>query len=189
MMGRHPPSGAALTQLSANPNKGHMTQIQAKQALPVIVPLFRSLFVITDPGRDQDDEDVLVTLNRLIRLEILDLMGVVANLAPSVQRARLAKGSLKMLGQNTIPVGTGTSCKQQDDDGLEYQFNVGYLAETSELTDGKELILKTLREAKPKSIVLLLISGLTDAAEVLREHTHLFESAVRRVVIMGAVKC
>ena len=49
--------------------------------LPVIVPLFRDLFVIMDPGRDQDDEDVLVGLNRFIRLEVLNVMGVVANLA------------------------------------------------------------------------------------------------------------
>jgi hypothetical protein len=94
---------------------------------------------------------------------------------------------MNQLGQSTIPVGIGTSCLQPEDDGLEYQFNVGYLAETSDVTDGKELILNTLREAKPKSIVLLLISGLTDAAAVLREHMHLFASAVRRVVIMGAV--
>ncbi|MBK9200996.1 MAG: hypothetical protein IPL73_00850 [Candidatus Obscuribacter sp.] len=56
--------------------------------LPVVIPLFRNLFVITDPGRDQDDEDVLVMLNRLIRLQILQVMGVVANMAPAVQRAR-----------------------------------------------------------------------------------------------------
>jgi inosine-uridine nucleoside N-ribohydrolase len=161
--------------------------MQDKTKLPVIVPLFKDLLVITDPGRDQDDEDVLVALNRFIRLEILNVIGVVANLAPSIQRARLAKGSLNQLGQTTIPVGIGTSCNQKDDDGLEYQFAVSYLAETREVTDGKELILKTLREAKPKSIVLLLISGLTDAAAVLREHMHLFSQTVRRVCIMGGV--
>jgi len=155
--------------------------------LPVIVPLFKDLLVIMDPGRDQDDEDVLVALNRFIRLQILDVIGVVANLAPSTQRARLAKGSLNQLGQKTIPVGIGTSCNQKEDDGLDYQFAVSYLAETNEITDGKELILKTLREAKPKSVVLLLISGLTDAAAVLREHMHLFSTAVRRVAIMGGV--
>ncbi len=38
--------------------------------LPVPVPLLSDLFVIMDPGRDKDDEDVLVGINRLIRLEI-----------------------------------------------------------------------------------------------------------------------
>jgi inosine-uridine nucleoside N-ribohydrolase len=159
----------------------------AKSPLPVIVPLFKDLLVIMDPGRDQDDEDVLVALNRFIRLEILKVMGVVANLAPSTKRAQLAKGSLNLLGCNTIPVGIGTSCKQKDDDGLDYQFAVSYLAPTEELEGGKELILKTLRAARPRSIVLLLISGLTDCAEVLREHMHLFASTVRRVAIMGGV--
>lgn len=156
--------------------------------LPVIIPLFKDLLVIMDPGRDQDDEDTLVLINRLIRLEILNVMGVVANLAPSLKRARLAKGTLNQLGQRTIPVGAGTSCLQQDDDGLSYQFAVGYLAETSEVEDGKELMLRMLSQARPKSIVLLLISGLTDAAAVLKESQYLFQSAVRRVVIMGAVQ-
>lgn len=160
--------------------------VTALPALPIPVPLFSDLFVIMDPGRDQDDEDVLVSMNRFIRLEILNVLGVVANLAPSMERARLARGTLNQLGQN-IPVGRGSSCKQADDDGLDYQFNVGYLAPEGDIRDGAELILKTLEEARPKGIVLLLISGLTDAATVLREHTRLFTSKVRRVVIMGGV--
>lgn len=155
--------------------------------LPVVIPLFRNLFVITDPGRDQDDEDVLVMLNRLIRLQILQVMGVVANMAPAIQRARLAKGSLNQLGHPDIPVGIGSTCLQKEDDGLDYQFAVSYLAERETLVNGEELILETLRQARPKSIVLLLISGLTDAAAVLREHHYLFSQAVRRVVIMGGV--
>lgn len=164
------------------------TNNENRKVLPVAVPLFRDLFVITDPGRDQDDEDVLTMLNRMIRLEILQVMGVVANLAPSAMRARLAKGTLKQLGQPTLPVGIGSSCGQTDDDGLDYQFAVSYLAEHDNVVDGKELIYNTLKQARPKSIVLLLISGLTDAAAVLREHHYLFKMAVRRVVIMGEVE-
>lgn len=155
--------------------------------MPVRLALFRDLFVIMDPGRDQDDEDELVMMNRYIRLNILNVLGVVANLSPSAKRARLAKGTLKLLGQPTIPVGIGTPATQTDDDGLEYQFAVGYMAETDEVQDGEELIVRTLREAKPKSVVLLLTSKLTDAAEVLRKKTRLFTDAIRRVVIMGGV--
>jgi len=157
--------------------------------LPLPVPLFGDLFAVMDPGRDQDDEDVLVGMNRFIRLEILRVLGVVANLAPSRERARLAKGTLTQLGQGDIAVGQGSSCKQPDDDGLEYQFNVAYLSDASEIQDGKELLMRTLKEAKPKAIVLLLISGMTDAATVLKEHMHLFASKVRRVVIMGGAIC
>lgn len=165
-----------------------MTEDIKRKTLPIPVPLFSDLFVIMDPGRDQDDEDVLVGLNRFIRLEILNVLGVVANLAPSLERARLAKGTLKQLGQGTIAVGRGTSCLQSDDDGMDYQFNVGYLSDKSEIVDGKGLILETLKQAKPKGIVLLLISGLTDAAAVLKEHSELFCAKVRRVVIMGGVQ-
>lgn len=152
------------------------------------IPLFGKLFVIMDPGRDQDDEDVLVALNLFIRTNMLNVCGVIANLRPSSKRAALAKGTLTMLGQPDVPVGIGLPTEQDDDDGLSYQFAVSYLAETKDLHNGKEMILKTLEEASPKSVVLLLISMLTDAAAVLREHEELFTRKVKRVVIMGGVQ-
>ena len=155
--------------------------------LPRPVPLFGNLFIITDPGRDPDDEDVMVALNRLIRLDILNVLGMVANMAPAQQRARLAKGTLKALGMGHIPVGRGTACLQRDDDGMEYEFNVGYLARNKHILNGKALMLRTLREAKPNSLVFLLISGMTDAAEILRDYRELFISKVKRVGIMGGI--
>jgi inosine-uridine nucleoside N-ribohydrolase len=153
--------------------------------------LFPDLFVITDPGQlpkgDVDDEDVLTIANLMIRLNILDVLGVVANMAPATQRAMLAKGTLKILGQGHIPVGIGSACMQPDDDGIDYRYSVGYLARRDEVRNGNRLILKTLREAKPKGVVFLLISGLTDAAYILRKHRDLFVNRVRRVVIMGGV--
>lgn len=160
------------------------------QVIPLwreVVPMVRGLFVITDPGRDLDDEDTLVALNRYIRRGILETLGVVANLAPSHMRARLAKGTLQQLGQGEIPVGWGTNCLQSDDDGLAYQFNVGYLAHEHEVVSGTELIVDKLRRAPEKGVILVLISGLTDAANALRSHPDLFLRKVRRVVIMGGV--
>ncbi len=154
----------------------------------IAIPLFRSLFVITDPGRDQDDEDVIVMLNRFIRVGILDLLGAVANLAPSKQRARLAMGTMDALGMGGIPVGIGSSCLQPEDDGLKYQFAVGYLADHDRLEQGRALIERVLRGATPKSVVLLLISGMTDAADALSADHKLFTDKVRRVVIMGGVE-
>lgn len=156
--------------------------------LEVVQPLVTSLFVVTDPGRDQDDEDVLVGLNRYVRMGLLSTLGVVANLAPSAKRARLAKGTLGQLGLAEIPVGIGTGCNQPDDDGLDYQFNVTYLAEEDSVVDGYELLRQTLIAARPQQVVLLLISGLTDAARMLRDEPALFLSKVRRVVFMGGVE-
>lgn len=156
--------------------------------LEVVQPICTQLFVVTDPGRDLDDEDVLVSLNRYIRMGILSTLGVVANLAPSAKRARLAKGTLGQLGLGEVPVGIGTGCNQPDDDGMDYQFNVGYLAEEDTVEDGFALLRRTLEAARPKQVVLLLISGLTDAARMMREEPALFLSKVRRVVFMGGVE-
>lgn len=153
-----------------------------------VLPMLRGLFVITDPGKDQDDEDVLVQLNRYIRLGILETLGVVANLAPSMKRARLAKGTLQALGQGEIPVGWGTDCLQKDDDGLNYQFEVGYLAHEESVLKGTALIFDTLLRAPEKGVILSLISGLTDAANAMRTNPDLFCRKVRRVVIMGGVE-
>lgn len=160
----------------------------AKKDWAVIQPLFRSLCVVTDAGRDQDDEDVLVMLNRYIRMGILDMLGAVANMAPADMRARLTKGTLTALGQGNIPVGVGTGALQKESDGMSYEFAVGYLAERREVEDGRELLDRILLEAKPNSVVLLLISAHTDAANVLAEDPELFKKKIRRVVIMGGVE-
>ncbi len=150
--------------------------------------LVRGLYVMMDPGRDQDDEDVIVLLNREIRLGNLAVLGVTANLRPSPLRARLARGTLDILGQRDIPVGFGSGSEQTDDDGLPYEFRVGYLGKAGDrIEDGDALMLRMLEAAPPGGIVLTLISQLTDAAKALRDHRELLLKKVRRVVIMGGV--
>lgn len=152
----------------------------------------RGLFLMTDPGRDQDDEDVLVMLNRYIRRNNLEVLGVTANLEPPDMRARLAGGTLDELGlqELAMPVGIGTDCTEPPGEGLDYQFAVGYLwpEDHPRLEDGSNLITRTLKEAPDKGLVLLLISGMTDAAEALARDPDLFTAKVRRVVIMGGVE-
>jgi inosine-uridine nucleoside N-ribohydrolase len=158
--------------------------------LPVgadLIQLVRGLFVITDPGRDQDDEDVLVMLNRAVRLGILECLGVVANLRPSQMRARLARGTLNILGLKDVPVGFGSGFEMLHDDGLAYEFRAGYLAGENEVVSGYQMIRSTFERAPKGGIVLTLISQLTDAAAVLRNEPELFCDKVRRVVIMGGV--
>ncbi len=146
----------------------------------------RGLLISMDPGRDQDDEAVLVALNRLIRLGNLEVVGVVANLMPSHLRARLARGTLDLLGQESIPVGFGSG-SEQTDGGLPYEFRVSYLASPHQVEDGTALIRRSLEAAAPGGIILTLISQLTDAANALRADPELFTRKVRRVVIMGGV--
>ena len=158
-----------------------------------------SLIMIGDFGKDMDDEDTLVLsdgINRhqvvsthgSRRQELFEMLAVIANLAPAAQRGRLAKGTLRLLGRPDVPVGVGTDCGLRAD-GHEKEFEgVTYLAGTDDLEPGADLLVRSLESADDGSVILLLISGLTDAAALLREHDELVQSKVALVAIMGGVE-
>ena len=56
------------------------------------------------------------------------------------------------------------------------------------IISGQKLLAEIFKEAERKSIVLILISSLKDAALFLREHQSLFQSKIKHVTIMGGVK-
>merc|ERR1719247_3517728 len=64
------------------------------------------LLVISDDGKDLDDELAKVLMNSLERRDLAKCHGYIANLAPAVQRVRLASGTLSKLGM-TAPVFVG----------------------------------------------------------------------------------
>jgi hypothetical protein len=167
--------------------------------------LSRRLLIVGDFGKDLDDEDTVLFLTgeqrhrRQTQLEffstpgsrkqdLFELKAVIANLAPPVKRAQLAKGTLKLLGQPNVPVGIGTDCKNSAN-GHDHEFaKVTYMADVEELEDGRELLIRTLEAAEDNSITLVLISGMTDIAVILREHADLFKAKVESVAIMGGVE-
>lgn len=155
--------------------------------MPVSASPAQDVLVVTNAGWDPDDEDVLVQLRLLAEMQVLNVVGVLANVAPSVKRARLARGTLDRLGLKSVPVGIGSSCNLPEDSRLDYQFDVEYLGERKHLENGEKLLLSALRRAKPHSLVLLVLSGMTDVAQILWKHPRLFKRSVRRVVIMGGV--
>ena len=55
-----------------------------------------NVLIIMDPGQDLDDEMLLVLLKTLVNRGLVKCIGVVATLSPSVERARLARGSALM---------------------------------------------------------------------------------------------
>ncbi len=79
--------------------------------------LRQRLVVIGDFGEDLDDEDTLLlhdgerrkrelaflNTHGSRRQDLFELKAVVANLAPPRERARLAKGTLKQIGQPQVP--------------------------------------------------------------------------------------
>lgn len=167
--------------------------------------LSRRLLIVGDFGKDLDDEDTVLFLTgeqrhrRQTQLEffstpgsrkqdLFELKAVIANLAPPVKRAQLAKGTLKLLGQPNVPVGIGTDCKNSPN-GHDHEFaKVTYMADVSELEDGRDLLIRTLESAEDASITLVLISGMTDIAVILREHAQLFKAKVESVAVMGGVE-
>ena len=167
--------------------------------------LSRRLLIVGDFGKDLDDEDTVLFLTgeqrhrRRTQMEffstpgsrkqdLFELKAVIANLAPPVKRAQLAKGTLKLLGQPHVPVGIGTDCKNSPL-GHDHEFaKVTYMADESELEDGRELLVRTLEGAEDGSITLVLISGMTDIAAILRDHFDLVKAKVESVAIMGGVE-
>jgi hypothetical protein len=158
--------------------------------------------IVGDFGKDLDDEDTVVfqdgerrfrdmafvNTDGSRRQDLFELAAVVANLAPPVQRARLAKGTLRQLGQPNVPVGIGTDCGNSPN-GHDHEFaGVPYMADETDLENGAQLLIRTLQEAEDNSITMVLISGMTDVAALLRDHADLVRAKVRVVAIMGGVK-
>lgn len=174
------------------------------------------LVLISDPGQDSDDEMALVLLSELCREGEVEPLAVVANLQPSARRAALVRGTLDMLGLHEVPVGIGTDggSSKHTDTFSEYisegKTGVDYIklpleavakvkatagttkavavAKEARIWEGQHLLADVLEHAEEKSVSLLLLSSLKDAAQVLREQEAHFRRTVKSVTIMGGAQ-
>ncbi len=144
------------------------------------------MVIIGDFARDLDDEHTLLLAASLQRLGWIRLVAVVANLKPAEIRARVAKGTLQQLGLGQIPVGVGMPVFA-DSETHAYETEVPYMAQPDEVVPGYALLVETLAAAPAHSLTLVLQSGLTDAAHLLRRQQALFLEKVAAVAIMGGV--
>jgi hypothetical protein len=145
------------------------------------------IIIIGDFARDLDDEHTLLIAAILHKLGLINLLAVIGNLKPAKERARVAKGTLKQLGLGDILVGVGTDVFTGSKT-FPYEAKVPYMADENEVVDGYELLVKTLESAEPKSITLVLQSGLTDAVKLLQTQEELFKKKITLVAIMGGVQ-
>ena len=132
------------------------------------------LLMIGDFGKDQDDEKSLAMAVSLHRLGLLKDMSIIANLGDSRMRARLAKGTLNVLGVGGFPVAVGTDVGRGNEQIQPYEFACcTYLAEDCELEemDGTALFYTALEKAQRngRKVLVVLNSGLTDMAVALRD--------------------
>lgn len=137
-----------------------------------------STIVVTDPGTDPDDEMAMILMRALIEDGLMACSAVIANTYPAIERARLSRRTLDALGLQTIEVGCGS------DGGKDS----AYASAGAEFKRGVDLIQQAYVAAAPKSVQLVLISKLTDAAVFIHLFERLFVRKTLRVVIMGGVK-
>jgi len=137
-----------------------------------------------------------VMMRHLMQQGDIEVCGVVTTLAPAMDRARLCRGTLDLLGLHHIPVGIGTDGGDTAGVHKKDPFEAGgrsYMpSERSEqamlLEPARRLLRRVYQEAKPKSLTVLIIASLKDPAIFLRDNEKLFAAKTKEVVIMGGVK-
>ncbi|GAB5390001.1 MAG: type III secretion system effector XopQ [Alphaproteobacteria bacterium] len=149
-----------------------------------------NLVIITDIGRDHDDEVALLVTRGLEKLGLVKLCGVVANFSRDDGRARLAKGALQAIGAGAVPVAVGANDNPHEP-VRDYELSASYLAAPEEVEPDGQILLKRLFSDAQKSgetLDLVLISGMTDARDFIRDNVELSRQVIGHVNIMGGVE-
>ena len=131
--------------------------------------------MVCHPGDGIDCEVALVQLRALRDLGHIEPLGVVANLWPASERARLLRGTLDVLGMQNVPVGIGSNGGSSDRTEKAWEGAQSYITPSgSERNDSiitaHQLLQMVLETAAPASITLLCTSSLKDAAIFLRDY-------------------
>ena len=146
------------------------------------------LVIVTDPGPDPDDVKSITTSAIQHKAGKIRVHGVVCNGGhQALQRAKLAQALLNYLGAHDIPVAVGSAGKPYTPQPHEYAFPGVEDVQESELREGKELIRSILERAGPHSLTFLMISAMTDIAELMQEQPELVLAKVRHLSIMGGL--
>ena len=126
------------------------------------------ILIFTDPGQDLDDELAMVVLRSLAERRYVRPIGLVANLQPSDARARLLKGTLKVLGLPNVPVAVGTDGGRADYTDTFSATGGDYMSTDQEVeSDYLEMCQRVLLNEADHSVLVLCISSLTDACQLL----------------------
>lgn len=126
-----------------------------------------NVIYIGEFGHDPDEEGSLLLLTSLHRAGLINFSGVIANRNPAIMRARLAAGTLEVLGMPDVPVALGSECMQARQYDEKLQFAATYLSGRSHFESAEVLFWRLLSEAKDKSVAVVCASGLTDVALLL----------------------
>lgn len=150
--------------------------------------------LMCDLGRGVGSELSCVLLRVMRDLGHLDVKGVIANLHPQAERARFLRGTLDTLGMHDVPVGVGTdggankNGEERFFEGAQKYVPDEGSARANTIITGRSLLQKAFEQAPAKSMALILLSSLKDAAIFLRDHEALFVEKISSVVIAGDVE-
>lgn len=147
------------------------------------------MVVITDPGPDPDDAKVILLLGIAHLGRQISLRAVVCNGgAQARERAGLARCLLDHIGAQRVPVGIGSAGSPTS--ARPHEFNLPGYAEVdpARLLDGSELLRSALRRSSRKSVRLLCIASMRDAADLFEREPALVFSRLQRVVIQGGLQ-
>ncbi|NQV90722.1 hypothetical protein HQ487_04965 [Candidatus Uhrbacteria bacterium] len=153
------------------------------------------IIYIGEFGHDPDEEGSLLLLISLHLAGKIELIGVIANRAPAIKRARLARGTLDVFDLQSIPVLVGTNANQSIREDDHVQFACEYLSGNVHWSFPHFSEFWGLIEDQPnQSVAVICASGLTDMYQLLRRGSNkafhdlnLFQQKVCRVTIMGGV--
>ena len=143
-----------------------MEQAKLQAATPCVM--------ICDPGNGIGCEVALVQMRALRDLGHIEPLGVIVNMWPSSERARLLRGTLDVLGMPHVPVGVGSNGGPNDHTECAWKSAQSYMTPPSSeregsIVTGHQLLQIVFEKARPASITLLCTSSLKDAAIFLRD--------------------
>ncbi|TVY73152.1 hypothetical protein LSUE1_G006799 [Lachnellula suecica] len=155
------------------------------------------IVVVTDINKDVDDLVAMVLLKELHRLGLIVLRGFVANLRPAKCRALAGRGALNALGLHEVPIAVGTEAEVYPS-GKEprvindYEFELcPFMApEDTHLEGGAVFLTRLCKDAKEKNekLTFLLISGLRDMNDFVKEHPTLLQETAEKIVLQGGYR-
>jgi len=201
------PASDRIECVSAQIESAPVSALSPNEPIPIVL--------ISDPGQDLDDEMMFIMSSHLHSLGLISLRGVVANLHPSLARARLARGTLNLLGLHNVPVGIGTdggdtsgvhSSKHFEATSSSYIIKEEDEAAMKGLENGQQL-LQRLYQAAPDieygdavergthgknamkdikgGLAIVLTSSLKDISIFVQNNPIAFASKTREVLVMG----